>query len=365
MPKPPSMLRGGQRRGDPGRLVRVSSAGAEQVADVAGRASRPAACRRRGRSPGAGRAVRRPRTGRGTARAQAVAHSASGRRPASPKASSSTAAPSGRLVRRTPAPRTARSAPRRAAVARSGSRRRSPSSPGWPGRAGGVDVLAAGRRRRRRRGRRSHASAASRCGSSSRTSASGSPHRHASCSRHDPQRGRVDRAVVDRRQREAAGRARRTSCGASRAGSCRAPRPGRVDAVPCRRASARSVPAAQLGAERQQHPGRPELSRPNRVRNQGAPAPANVLGAVARGRSARRCFEVGEAGRARRADQPRVLGLDAAPTCQATRREPGAASRLVRRGAPVCTRRVDHRVGSGRQLTGKRQHGGSRRPRRG
>ena len=171
----------------------------------------------------------------------------------------------------------------------------------------------------------------------------------------DPQRGRVDRAVVDRREREAAGRvdvrraAHLVRDLAGRLG------PVAVDDGALSTGEHAQRPRGELGPERQHHPCRPDrVTAEQREVPRGSGAGEDV-GAVL-GVGQEQVLEVGEAGRDG-GGEARVLRLD-------LHRRPGHP-----RGAGVGVEagpgralglhpQRDHRVGSGRHADREGQHGG-------
>ena len=227
----------------------VQDAGAEQVADVAGqRVDRPLVAvqgqRRVARRPG-----RRPRSGRGTARParprrprQRVGARAGRTRPAGRRRQRRLVGVPLHLGQRD---RAARPAGRRGTAPR----RRSPSSPGWPGRGRCVSMYST-----------KPSPSASACAPSQPSAASqvrqqrrDLGRRHAPAPRvvqqADPQRGRVDRAVVGGRRADAWPPMNERRAGAARAGSCRAASPvSRSTAVPWRRGQHPQRARGQVGA---------------------------------------------------------------------------------------------------------------------
>ena len=265
--------------------------------------------RRRGHREVAARRRRRPRTVAERGRAASAAH-ARQRRPRrpSPSASSRTAAAARRLdgIRLRLDQRDRR---RRRCEPSRAAHRVAGVLPALVGQAGAalVEVLEqAVLVRRRVVGRASQRPpAGSAAAPRPRPRASPSARRRAAA---DPERRGVDRAVVDGRQGEPAVGStyvvRRSSCGILPGASAGR----RRRAVPCRRASARSVPAASSVPKGSIIRAAQSESRPNSVRYQGVPAAAKTSvrssGSV-RSRCCRSAKLDGDGGA-----EARVVGLD-------------------------------------------------------
>ena len=324
-------------------LGRRRAAGAEQVADVGGHRvdRRPVAVERDRRV--ARRPRPRSRTPRGTACRKRGRPSPATRRRPPGRTRRAGRRPHRRLVRVAPAPRTARSAPRRARPSRHCTESPESFQP-WLARP--RPVASTYSRKPSPSASPSRASSPApprRFGSSARDLGGGQAPAPGVVQQADPQRGRVDRAEVQRRAGRAARRARRrrarTSCRILPGSSSAARR--RAGALAAGERAQRA--GGELGAERQQHRAAQIESRPKRVRYHGAPAAEEVV-VGRRGSASKQPVQVGEAAArpARRAGGRRASTASGATA-------PGRAARAHRTAAACDCGDLERRPARSRQ----------------